>query len=68
MACPHDGFHEISTTYDRKHGVLVYFWACQRCGACLREAGRQEYRASFDPHGNDHFFRAAAGRGGPAGR
>jgi hypothetical protein len=61
MACPHDGFHGIHTTYDRKRGLLVYFWTCQRCGARLRAAGRQEYRPSFDPHGNDHLFRATAG-------
>ena len=29
MACAHDGFHAIRTSYDRRSGVLVYFWACE---------------------------------------
>jgi hypothetical protein len=55
MTCSHEGFHEISTAYDRDSGVLRYFWTCERCGAQLREARREEYRPSFDPHGNDGF-------------
>jgi hypothetical protein len=47
MACSHDGFHGICTSYDRKRGVLVYFWTCERCGARLHEARREEYRPSF---------------------
>ena len=70
MACPHDGFHDIQTTYDRKRGVLLYFWTCHRCGAGLGEAGRREYRPSFDPHGNDRAGQlkspAAPANGAPA--
>jgi hypothetical protein len=53
MACAHDGFHDIRTAYDRRRGVLVYFWTCERCGERLDEARREDYRPSYDPHGND---------------
>jgi hypothetical protein len=56
VACSHDGFHAIRTEYDRDRGVLLYFWTCERCGARLREARREQYRPSFDPHGNDGFL------------
>jgi hypothetical protein len=56
MSCPHDGFHGIRTAYDRPSGVLVFFWTCERCGARLREARRDEYRPAYDPHGNDRFL------------
>jgi hypothetical protein len=52
VACPHNGFHEIRTSYDRQGGLLVYFWTCERCGARLAEARREQYRPSFDPRGN----------------
>jgi hypothetical protein len=55
MSCSHEGFHEIRTVYERDHGVLRYFWTCERCGARLCEARREEYRPSFDPNGNDRF-------------
>ena len=60
MACAHDGFHELNTSYDRKRGVLVYVWTCEQCRAPLGEAGRQEYRPSFAPHGNDQPLGTAA--------
>jgi hypothetical protein len=56
MDCLHDGFHTIRTAYDRSRAVLVYFWTCERCGARLEEARREEYRPSYDPHGNDRFM------------
>jgi hypothetical protein len=55
MSCHHDGFHGIGTAYDQRRGVLVFYWTCERCGTRLREARRDEYRPSFDPHGNDRF-------------
>jgi hypothetical protein len=55
MACLHKGFHEIRTAYDRRRGVLVFHWTCERCGARLHEARRESYRPSFDPRGNDPF-------------
>jgi len=58
MSCEHAGFHEIRTVYDRRRGVLVYFWRCERCCARLGEARREEYRPQFDPHGNRPFLTA----------
>jgi hypothetical protein len=58
MRCAHGGFHAISTAYDRRSGVLVYHWTCERCGARLSEAGREPYRPAFDPRGNERFVRA----------
>ena len=53
--CRHDGFHGIQTVYDRRHGVLVFFWTCDSCGKRLGEARREEYRPQFDPAGNARF-------------
>jgi hypothetical protein len=60
MACSHDGFHGINTFYDRRRGVLVYYWTCEDCGKRLGEARREEYRPQFDPHGNQRFLAAAS--------
>jgi hypothetical protein len=60
MACSHKGFHGIGTAYDRKTGVLVYFWTCERCGTRLHDALRQEYRPAFDPHGHERYLDARA--------
>lgn len=51
MACPHDGFHAIASSYDRHRGLLIYHWTCERCGARLSEARRQPYRPAYDPYG-----------------
>jgi hypothetical protein len=56
MKCRHNGFHDISTAYDRGSGVLVFHWTCALCGARLNEARREPYRPSFDPRGNDPFL------------
>ena len=47
MACRHDDFHSILTSYDRRRGVLVYHWVCERCGTRLGEARRERYRPLF---------------------
>ena len=60
IACAHDGFHAIGTNYDRRTCVLVYFWACERCGARLGDARREPYRPSYDPHGNERFVTSQA--------
>jgi hypothetical protein len=52
MACTHDGFHGIHTSYDQRRALLVFFWSCERCGVRLRELHREEYRPSFDPRGS----------------
>jgi hypothetical protein len=60
MACAHDGFHGIRTSYDHRSGVLVYFWACEHCDARLGDARRERYRPSYDPHGNERFLTSQA--------
>jgi hypothetical protein len=59
MTCEHGEFHGIKTFYDRTRGVLVYYWSCESCGKRLGVARREEYRPSFDPHGNRRFLAAA---------
>lgn len=56
MACTHDDFHAIRTAYDRRRGVMVFFWTCEHCGERLGEADRQAYRPAYDPRGNDRFL------------
>jgi hypothetical protein len=58
VSCSHEGFHSIHSSYDRRSGLLVYFWICERCGTPLNEARREPYRPRFDPHGNDRFLPA----------
>ena len=60
VSCSHEGFHAIRSWYDRRGGVMVYYWMCERCGASLREAGREPYRPHFDPHGNKRFMAATS--------
>ena len=59
MACSHEGFHCIRAWYERRSGVLVYYWTCEGCGARLGELRRQPYRPQFDPHGNERFLAVA---------
>lgn len=56
VACSHDGFHSIQSWYDRRDGVLVFYWTCERCGAWLGELRREPYRPEFDPHGYVRFL------------
>ena len=60
IACAHDGFHAIGTKYDRRNGVLIYFWACECCGTRLGDARRERYRPSYDPKGNEPFVTSQA--------
>jgi hypothetical protein len=62
MACSHEDFHEIRTAYDRRRGLMVYYWTCERCGARLEEARREPYRPAYDPRGNDRFLAAPSVR------
>jgi hypothetical protein len=55
MDCAHDGFHSIRSSYDRRQGLLVYFWTCERCGTRLRELRRDEYRPRFEPRGHERY-------------
>jgi hypothetical protein len=59
MACEHDGFHGIRSSYDHQLGLLVFFWTCERCGVRLREVRREEYRPHFDPRGTDRSLTAS---------
>jgi len=56
MSCNHDGFRGIQSAYDRRRGLLVYFWTCERCGTRLNEATRTEYRPAYDRDANERFF------------
>jgi hypothetical protein len=49
--CTHDGYHDIRTIYDRRFGVLVFYWTCEDCGQRLREAERADYRPRFERRG-----------------
>jgi hypothetical protein len=49
--CAHRDFHEIRTSYDRRRGILIYWWTCEHCGARLSEALRTPYRPLFEPNG-----------------
>lgn len=51
MHCKHNGFHSITSRYDRSVGVLVYLCVCESCGRELREVGRLHYRPRFQPAG-----------------
>lgn len=60
MPCSHQGFRSISSGYERRRRVLIFFWTCERCGERLGEAGRTSYRPQFEPRGNDPYL--ATGR------
>jgi hypothetical protein len=57
MACEHEGLRDISTSYDRDRGLLVYYWTCEGCGERLEDTRLEEYRPRFDPRGNDAYLR-----------
>ena len=48
MACTHDQYRSVLTSYDRRGGTLVYFWRCDRCGARLGEHERVQYRPQYE--------------------
>jgi hypothetical protein len=52
-SCSHDGFHDIRTVYDRRRGLLVFYWTCEDCGRRLGEAERAEYRPRFERREQD---------------
>jgi hypothetical protein len=49
VACTHDTYRSISTSYDRERRMLVYFWTCDQCGAYLKELRRREYEPRYEP-------------------
>ena len=60
VACSHDGLHSIQSRYDRRAGVLVFHWTCDRCGAPLGEFRRKAYRPDFHAGGYERFLTVAA--------
>lgn len=59
MGCKHQGFHTISSSYDRGTRILVYFRRCDECGARLNEVSRLVYEPRFDPRGSDRILSIA---------
>ena len=59
MNCRHQGFHTVTSSYDRRRRVLIYFRCCDDCGTRLGEVGRVDYEPRFDPNGNDRYLSIA---------
>jgi hypothetical protein len=59
-ACAHDGFHSVTTRYDRARGLLVFVRTCDGCGGIISEVGREPYRPRFDPLGGGSVMRVSA--------
>ena len=51
MNCGHDSYRTIDSSYDRRRGVLVFYWRCEHCRTRLGEAWRVSYRPNYHPHG-----------------
>jgi hypothetical protein len=49
VACSHDTYRSITTSYDRERRLLVYFWTCDKCGAYLQELRRRKYEPRYEP-------------------
>ena len=47
VKCRHQGFHTITSSYDRETRVITYFRRCDECGALLSEFGRLAYEPRF---------------------
>ena len=56
--CDHD-VHHITTEYDRKRQILVYYRTCEDCGIRLSDVARVDYRPDFNPVGNEPYLTAA---------
>ncbi len=59
MECEHQGFHTITSSYDRGTKILTCFRQCDECGARLAEVTRIVYEPRFDPRGYDRFLSSA---------
>jgi hypothetical protein len=57
--CDHNTLHSITTEYDRKRAVLVYYRQCEECGRRLDDVIRVDYRPDFNPAGNEPYLEAA---------
>jgi hypothetical protein len=49
VLCGHDGFHSVTTRYDRKRGLLIFVRTCDGCGGVVSEVARERYRPRFEP-------------------
>lgn len=58
MPCTHEGFRDISSSYDLRRQVLVFFWTCERCGKHMGEAGRTDYQPRYEPGGKGEDFKS----------
>ena len=47
MQCRHQGFHTISSSYDRGTRLLTFFRRCDECGTRLTEVGQLVYEPRF---------------------
>jgi hypothetical protein len=47
VKCTHEGFHTITSSYDRETRVITYYRRCDDCGAQLSEFGRLAYEPRF---------------------
>ena len=47
--CDHDGYHGVTSSYDRGAQVLRYFSFCERCGAPIAEIEQLKYAPRFRP-------------------
>jgi hypothetical protein len=59
ITCKHDTLHSITTEYDRRQQILVYYRECEDCGSRVGEVTRLDYRPDFDPAGNEPYLTAA---------
>jgi len=57
MDCDHDGYHSISSEYEREEGVLRYVDRCDECGERLGEIARVDYRPNPNPRGNEPYLK-----------
>ena len=60
IACFHDTYRSITTSYDVVQRVLVYYWTCERCGAHLSELRRRSYEPRYKEIEEIPVRRAAA--------
>ena len=47
MRCKHEGFHTITSSYDRRRRVLTCFRRCDDCGARLAEVDQFAYEPRY---------------------
>lgn len=66
--CAHEGFHSVTSRYDRRRKILAFVLTCEGCGAELRELQGERYSPDYDPYGSDRYLAARAGLAERLGR